>query len=267
MESRFFKVKPIFIAIIAIMTAFLTFSSNYQNVNAGGCRGGCDCDNKYITYKNGYPCATNECWHYGWEGCNGHSWYDDNNLNTVVCSNCGTRHDGTSTTYHRVCQSCSRCSGHRYSYVLCKNPKPPVYYTLTVNVNDSRVSDTGDEGYNRNISANFDSEITITVEEGYTFGDLNAGAVSTLASRVGTGWHLDGFYEKNGRKVYDANGKTYGNKLTASSNITIYARYARDQYTVVYEINKPERTQNGNNTIILSGSNTSFVGDNTSLKM
>jgi len=224
MESRFFKVRPIFVAIVAIITAFLTFNYNYESVSAGGCRGGCDCDNIQPPPGVGYNCASLECWHEGWNGCNGHAWYDDNNLNTVTCRGCGTKHDGTSTSgYHRVAQSCKNCNGHRYATVKCTvPPPPPVYYTLTVNVNDSRVSDTGDEGYNRNISANFDSEITITVEEGYTFGDLNAGAVSTLASRVGTGWHLDGFYEKNGRKVYDANGKTYGNKLTASSNIEIY---------------------------------------------
>jgi len=197
MESRFFKVKPIFIAVIAIITAFLTFNYSYESVSAGGCRGGCDCEGQYDV--TAYNCSIKECWHYGWDGCNGHAWYDDNNLNTVTCRGCGTKHDGTSTSgYHRVAQSCKNCNGHRYATVKCTvPPPPPVYYTLTVNVNDSRVSDTGDEGYNRNISANFDSEITITVEEGYTFGDLNAGAVSTLASRVETGWHLDGFYEKN----------------------------------------------------------------------
>lgn len=228
MESRFFKVKPIFIAIIAIITAFLTFGLNYQNVNAGGCRGGCDCDNLMPhPGKAGYDCAHKDCWYEGWNGCNGHDWSDNTTYNTSVCSSCGVRYSysvpsGTGQI-HYIAQACTRCAGKRYSQSVCNTPPPPpVYYTLTVNVNDSRVSDTGDEGYNRNISANFDSEITITVEEGYTFGDLNAGAVSTLASRVETGWHLDGFYEKNGRKVYDANGKTYGNKLTASGNIEIY---------------------------------------------
>ena len=265
MESRFFKVKPIFVAIIAIMTAFLTFGLNYQNVNAGGCRGGCDCDNKfYHPGKAGYDCAHQECWHDDrkWDGCNGHAWYDDGTRNTVICRGCLQKHDGSSNSgYHRVTQSCKNCNGHRYTTVKCTvPPPPPVYYTLTVNVNDSRVSDTGDEGYNRNISANFDSEITITVEEGYTFGDLNAGAVSTLASRVETGWHLDGFYEKNGRKVYDANGKTYGNKLTASSNITIYARYARNSYSIVFKTPNPGTTAAGNAAVVNNGTDFTIDG-------
>ena len=238
-------------AVGAVVLAIVVLASSDATAYAYRCvQATCGCKAKNIN------CASGSCWYDSASSyCTGHDFYPLPMKNT--CPVCGRSCVSWSSDAagNITCHAQVRCH-----YCDIVNPDdithaapPPTYHSLTLEVNNA-------PGVS---SAKLNGSTSGQVVYEDILRGTTKSEVAVPNPSDGTGWEFMGYAEEQDhavtpKLVYDSKGK---GSYIITKDSTLYGRYRRKSYTVVYHLNMPSATPAGKSTALTFGSGNQFSKD------
>ena len=234
-------------AVGAVVLAIVVLASSDATAYAYRCvQATCGCKAENIN------CATGSCWVKSETNyCAGHDFVDlPMNKKCPVCGrSCASWSSDASGNITCInIQKCTICN-HTFKFPQTHAAPPPTYHSLTLKVNNAPMS-----------SATLNGSTNGQVVYGDILRGTTKGEVAVPSPSNSTGWEFMGYAEEQDHSVtpnlvYDSNGR---GSYIITKDSTLYGRYKRKSYEVVYHLNMPGTTPAGKSATLTFGSGNQF---------